>query len=80
MRAIQMTAGEVAYLLASCQFLVDELTKVTEAVDSITHLDTYQNAMLEKAATDQSAAIKVQLDHAARLAEHWQTLIDTALG
>jgi hypothetical protein len=79
MRSVQVTLAEVAYVIKSCQYLLDELHEVERVVGAITEIDPLQDSMVETAAIEAASAIKGQLDHAARVAEHWQTAIGNVL-
>ena len=79
MRGVQTTLSEAAYISKSCEYLLSELQEVERAVEAIADIDPLQDAMLETAAVESASAIKGQLDHAARVAEHWQSVIRDVL-
>ncbi|MFI5888105.1 hypothetical protein [Streptomyces sp. NPDC051554] len=80
MRGVQVTLSEVAYALRSCEYLVSELREVERSLEQVSEVDPLQDAMLETAADQAASSLKHQLDHAARVAEHWQRQIGDVLG
>ncbi|MGW0495771.1 hypothetical protein ACWD0Z_10180 [Streptomyces sp. NPDC003007] len=80
MRGVQVTFAEVAYVLRSCEYLVSELQEVERALEHVAEVDPLQDSMLETAADEAAGSLKHQLDHAARVVEHWQRKIGDVLG
>lgn len=80
MRGVQVTLSEVAYAFRSCEYLVSELREVERSLEHVSEVDPLQDAMLETAADQAAGSLKHLLDHAARVAEHWQRQIGDVLG
>jgi len=80
MRGVQVTLSEVAYALRSCEYLVSELREVERSLEHVSEVNPLQDSMLETAADQAAGTLKHQLDHAARITEHWQQQIGDVLG
>jgi hypothetical protein len=79
MRSQQIVLSEVAYLLRSCEYLIEAIRAVEQTARQLDDLLPFQEDQIHAATSEAVGAIRGHLDIATRFAEDWQFKVQNSV-